>query len=173
MKVSDQERSLRLGRLWMEAQPKVFAFVYSAVSRRHDAEDVLQQVAVETARSFDRYDSNRPFLPWVLTIARRAVLRYFEQQQKRPVIYTDSTLELLAEYHAQPTTDSDEQAALRECVSQLPEKSRRLLGLRYDDSLSSTEIAAASGLTPESVRVVLSRIRKQLMGCVRSKLAPE
>lgn len=173
MKVSDRERSLRLGRLWMEAQPKVFAFIYSAVSRRHDAEDVLQQVAVETARSFDRYDPNRPFLPWVLTITRRAVIRFFEQQSKQPAIYTDSTLELLAEHFARSSPANDEQAALRECVSELPEKSRQLLGMRYDDNLSSTEMAAQSGLTPKSVRVVLSRIRKQLMGCVRGKLAPE
>ncbi|MEK6238057.1 MAG: sigma-70 family RNA polymerase sigma factor [Planctomycetales bacterium] len=163
----------RLTRLWIEAQPRVFSFVCAAVARRHDAEDLLQQVALETARSFDNYDPQRPFLPWVLTIARRQVIRFYEGQGKELTIFTPATLEMLADHHAGTSTAEDERQALAGCVDQLDAKSRRLLGMRYDDNLSSTSMAQRAGLTTGSVRVILSRIRKQLVNCVRGKLAGE
>ena len=169
----EQETERRLAQLWMEAQPRVFSFVCAAVARRHDAEDLLQQVALETARSFHNYDPQRPFLPWVLTIARRMVIRHYEKQRKELVIFTDATLDMLAQYHAGASRAEDEREALAECVEALDEKARGLLSMRYDDNLNSSTMAQRAGLTEGSVRVILSRIRKQLVDCVRGKLAGE
>lgn len=160
----------QLARLWMEAQSRVFAFVCAAVARRHDAEDLLQQVALEAAASFHNYDQQRPFLPWVLTIARRMVIRFYQRQRRQPAIFTEATLELLADFHAGSSRAEDERAALRECVEQLDRKSRQLLSMRYDDEMNSTDMAQRAGLTTGSVRVLLTRIRKQLLDCVRGKI---
>lgn len=165
---SDEQREL--AQLWMQAQPRVFSFVCAAVARRHDAEDLLQQVALEAASSFGNYDQSRPFLPWVLTIARRRVSRFYERQKRQPAIFAASTLEMLADYHAHSTRFEEEQVALYECVGKLDEKSRRLLTMRYDDELSTVDMAQQTGLTSGSVRVMLSRIRKQLVDCVLGKL---
>ena len=165
---ADQQR--KLAQLWMEAQPRVFAFVCTAVARRHDAEDVVQQVALEVADKFDNYDQSRPFLPWVLTIARRMVIRLYEQQKRQCVIFSDAALELLVDYHVRSSRAADEQDALQDCVRSLDEKSKSLLSMRYDDELNTDEMAERSGLTGGSVRVTLSRIRKSLLDCVRGKL---
>ena len=164
------EKQQQLAQLWMQAQPKVFSFVATAVTRRHDAEDILQQVALETASSFENYDASRPFLPWVLTIAHRMVIRFYERQKRQPVIFSESTLQVLVDYHVESSRTDDERAALQECVGKLDEKSRQLLSMRYDDDLNTSDMANRSGLTAGSVRVTLSRIRKQLIDCVRGEL---
>ncbi len=52
---------------------------------------------------------------------------------------------------------SAEAAAAVAAIQQLPEAYRETLAMRLVDGLSGPEIAAATGLTPESVRVNLHR----------------
>src|SRR6478752_4145777 len=70
-----QQASEQLARLWTEAQPIVAAFILSAIPDFHQAEDVLQQVAVVLVREFEQFDTSRPFLPWALGIARNLVAK--------------------------------------------------------------------------------------------------
>src|SRR4051794_12552203 len=70
-----QQSSEQLARLWTESQPVVAAFILSVIPDFHQAEDVLQQVAVVLVREFDRFDPSRPFLPWALGIARNLAMK--------------------------------------------------------------------------------------------------
>lgn len=63
-----QSRDL-LARSWVRAQPSVLAFLVASTPQLSDAEDLLQEVAAQAARQFDKYDPDRPFLPWALGIA--------------------------------------------------------------------------------------------------------
>ncbi len=56
----------------------VAAFVLSIIPDFHQAEDVLQQVAVVLVREFGQFDTSRPFLPWALGIARTWLLSRVE-----------------------------------------------------------------------------------------------
>lgn len=60
---------------WTKAQPFVAAYITSLLRDFHRAEDVLQQVAVILVRKFGEYDSQQPFLPWALGIARLETLK--------------------------------------------------------------------------------------------------
>ena len=62
----------RLTRLWLEAEPAVRAYVGASVRGFHDAEDVVQQVALTAARRFDEFDASRhrPFVRPAWTSAR-------------------------------------------------------------------------------------------------------
>ena len=57
-------------RLWTIAQPTVSAFIGSLVREIRDRDDVLQDVAVAFMSSFASYDATRPFMAWVIGIAR-------------------------------------------------------------------------------------------------------
>lgn len=167
---------LTLTRLWMEAQPRVLAFLGTVIPSFHDAQDLLQQTALEAARSFGSYDRERPFTPWVITIARRCVAGFFEQNRKRRerCVYTDVALDALAEYHGQPGLESQgRQLALAKCREHLDDKAARILKLRYEEERSSMEMAELMGMTSRSIRVALTRIRRQLADCVRRKLVGE
>jgi RNA polymerase sigma-70 factor (ECF subfamily) len=61
--------------------------------------------------------------------------------------------------------------ALEHCLDQLPEKSRRLLALRYDQSLKIEQIARELEATLDAVYQSLSRLRARLLDCINRRIS--
>jgi RNA polymerase sigma-70 factor, ECF subfamily len=164
----------RLTRLWREAEPSVQAYVFATVRRVHDAEDVVQQVAMTVARRFDEYDRSRPFVAWALWLAKSRIIDHYRKQEREKLVFSESLLERLAEalIQQQPQRGA-RQEALERCIEKLPEKSRQLLERRYVDDASMEGVAEAVQSTAASVRVMLYRVRNLLAECVQSELSRE
>jgi len=164
----------RLTRLWLEAEPAVRAYVGAAVREFHDAEDVVQQVALTAARRFDEFDASRPFLAWVLWLAKSRIVDHYRQQARERRLFSEGLLDrLAAALVSQQAELPARQAALERCLERLPEKSRRLLTLRYAEDASVAEVATAVQSTAGAVRVMLFRIRNLLSQCIEEQLANE
>jgi RNA polymerase sigma-70 factor (ECF subfamily) len=164
----------RLTRLWLEAEPAVRAYVGAAVREFHDAEDVVQQVALTAARRFDEFDASRPFLAWVLWLAKSRIVDHYRQQARERRLFSEGLLDrLAAALVSQQVELPARQAALERCLERLPEKSRRLLTLRYAEDASVAEVATAVQSTAGAVRVMLFRIRNLLSQCIEEQLANE
>ena len=82
---------------------------------------------------------------------------------QRDVVIEGSLLEL------EPRIDSYEES-LEFCLQKLPERSRRMLELRYTCAMSADEIASQLKMTVQSVYTRLSQIRVALRDCVRRQL---
>ncbi len=164
----------RLARLWLDAEPVVRAYVGAAVRGYFDAQDVTQQVALTVARRFDEYDGSRPFVAWALWLAKSRIADHCRKQGRERLVFSDSLLDQLAEalVERQPKVAA-RQAALERCLEKLPEKSRRMLNLRYAEETPVEEVAKALQSTPGSVRVMLFRIRNLLAQCIESEIAKE
>lgn len=169
----DQARQ-EFAKRWLEVEPAVSAYVFAAISGFHDAEDVVQRIALELARRFDEYDPNRPFAGWALWIAKSRVIDFYRFQGRCRVVFSDDLLQKLAETIAQQADGRNQRReALEACLDGLPEKSRRMLELRYVDELSAAEVAREIGSTSGSVRVLLTRVRAALADCIQRRLATE
>lgn len=164
----------RLSRLWMQSEPAVEAYVFAAVQRFQDAEDIVQQVALAAARRFEEYDESRPFVAWVLWLAKSRIIDHYRVQGRRKLVFSETLLDRtaarLVERQAAVHAGA---AALETCIDKLPPKSRKLLDLRYVEDASMEAIARAVDSTAGSVRVMLFRIRELLAECVRAELAKE
>ncbi|MCX7429679.1 MAG: sigma-70 family RNA polymerase sigma factor [Planctomycetia bacterium] len=164
----------RLSRLWMQAEPSVHAYVFAAVQRFQDAEDVVQQVALAAARRFEEYNGSRPFIGWVLWLAKSKIVDHYRAQGRQKLVFSESLLDQTASRLVErEAADRAGAAALERCVAKLPPKSRRLLDLRYVDDASMESIARAIDSTAGSVRVMLFRIRNLLADCIKAELAKE
>ena len=167
MQNSESENRRRLARFWMEAQPSVLAYINAAVPRFHDAEDLLQQVAEDVAGRFDCYDVSRSFVAWVLGIARFKIVDYY-RGHKDVVHLSDQALAALADAQCrQVDRIRPMHVALETCIDSLAPRARGILRLRYEQDLSSPEIACQLGSTAKSIRVTLTHIRRQLADCIR------
>ncbi|MEE2934490.1 MAG: sigma factor-like helix-turn-helix DNA-binding protein [Planctomycetota bacterium] len=58
-------------------------------------------------------------------------------------------------------------------MENLPERSRRLLDMRYLDEMAASGIASKIGSTIGSVRVLLTRVRGAVAECIQRRLAAE
>jgi len=160
-----------LAKNWGNAQTSLLAFITASVPQFSDAEDLLQEVAVEVAVRFDDYDPSRPFLPWALWIAKIKIAEFYRNRQRRQVVLVGNSLDALAEACVEIQESlSDEQFAIEKCLDQLTDRSRELLNLRYSEGISSPEIGARLGISVRYVRVALSRIRTTLTECVQAAM---
>ncbi len=172
--LDENERRQEFTHCWLAAEPSVSAYVFAAISGFHDAEDLVQQIAQEAARRFEQYDSTRPFLGWVLWIAKSRVIDFYRCRKRDHLVFSGELLESLGQAIAERAPErSHRREALEHCLEGLPEQSRRLLDLRYVAELPSADIAETVGLTVGSVRVLLVRVRNVLADCVQRRLAME
>jgi RNA polymerase sigma-70 factor (ECF subfamily) len=172
---SDVDSRTRLTQLWLESEPAVRLFVFAAIQRLQDAEDVLQQVAMTAAKRFDEYDPSRPFVGWALWLAKSRVVDHYRKQARQREVFSNALLDRLAAAVEQRTHQEStaRQQALEKCLKQLPPKSRAMLDLRYVDDLPVDSLAQKSGVTLGSAHVILSRIRDRLADCIKSRLRLE
>lgn len=162
----------QLARLWTESQPMVAAYILSLVSDFHQAEDVLQQVAVVVVRRFHEYDSGRPFLPWVLGVARNVSLEARREKARTRMSLLDDDLisQVQAEFEANSQVSTAIHHALRRCLQGQKGRMREILHLRYSHDLKPQGIAKRMGITSGAVRVILHRARETLRLCIERSL---
>lgn len=157
----------RLAELWHASQPSVSAYLFAAVPNHHDAEDLLGQVAVAVARDFDRYDESQPFVRWAIGIARHRVLNYRRKYAMSKVVFSQETIENLANaVPNDPARQSEFKAVLKQCIDKLHTQARKVITLRYEDELRPRHIAVELDMTPNAVSIILHRTRKALAQCV-------
>lgn len=171
----EREARERLTHLWMEAEPAVRAFVFASISRFADAEDVVQKVALNVARRFDDYDAERSFQAWALWIAKSRVIDHYRVQGREKLVFSEALMDQLAHTLVSRSAreQSDRAAAMENCIEKLPEKSKRLLALRYFENASAEEVAKTMASTAGSVRVTLHRVRNLLADCITQELRKE
>ncbi|QDV74077.1 sigma-70 family RNA polymerase sigma factor [Botrimarina mediterranea] len=168
----ESDRRCDFATLWAESYDKLRTYVRIFVPVLHDADDVLQDTAVAIAKDFDKYDPERPFLEWAVGVARNRVLQYYRKRGRdRRMIFDVDTVSKIegSLLELEPRIDSYEES-LEFCLQKLPERSRRMLELRYTCAMSADEIASQLKMTVQSVYTRLSQIRVALRDCVRRQL---
>ena len=159
-------------RLWVKAQPLVSSFVFASIRRPHDAEDVLQETATAALDDFASYDMQRPFLPWVMGIARFRILTYYRRHANEKLQFDDATLAAFAEAHASMEAESSERRhALNMCLERVRGRQRKALQMRYEEGFSVQQIAAALSTTANAISLLLHKVRKSLATCVERQLS--
>ncbi|HVR83372.1 MAG TPA: sigma-70 family RNA polymerase sigma factor [Planctomycetota bacterium] len=148
-----------------------------AMTRNRDAaEEIFQNVVVVVLREGPK-QTIRDFGAWTKEIVRRQALYYLRQKSRnalkvRPTNPTllDGLSLVLGEAELDEELASREERALRECVRKLPERSREMVTLRYDQRQSFQEIAGAVGSSELAVQRALCRVRKMLHDCIQNKV---
>jgi RNA polymerase sigma-70 factor, ECF subfamily len=157
--------------LFLRHQAEVKAFIGSLVKDRHARDDVFQEVALILWEKFPTYEPNRSFGAWARGIAAKKVLQRWEQARRLPLPFAPQTIQaLLDAFERTEARVPAQSAALERCLEDLPEKSRRLLVLRYEQALNLKQIAQQVGSTLDAVHKALSRMRVRLQECVEQRL---
>ena len=163
---------IELAALWTRAQPVVAGFVSSMVPNFHDAEDILQYVAMVLAKKFNEYDRKRPFAQWAMGIARYEILAYFRRQGQDRHIFDVKLVEQISEtYQEMGPRLGVIQDTLRRCMRRVKERDRQLLEMWYIDQQEPAEITRCLGIAKSTLYVILHRVRQGLKICIRRHLA--
>src|SRR4051794_31085988 len=120
-----------------------------------DAEDLVQDVFMSAMRQLRVLRTAAAFRGWLAAIARNRAIDYFRASKQR----ADFDERTLREHGVAADQEGFE---ILELIKRLPEAYRETLILRLVEGMTGPEIAARTGLTPESVRVNLCRGMKML-----------
>lgn len=168
---SSPDRLEQFTRLWVKNQRGVAAFIHMSLRNPHDTEDVLQEVATDASRNFDKYDASRPFVAWLIGIARQRLVDHYRKQDRQRVELSQDTLALLDQAYAETAEEIDDRlVSLRKCMEKLPEHHRVLVQRRYGFGDGLAEIAKSVGSSAKAVSAMLTRVRKLLADCVQQRM---
>ncbi len=158
--------------LFLKHQADVRAFIGSLVRDRHARDDVFQEVALTLWEKFRDYDRARPFGAWARGVAAKKVLQRWEKAGRSAQPFAPATIQAILDAYERTEARADVMGEAPErCLDDLPEKSRRLLALRYDEGLTLGEVARRVGSTLDAVHKALARLRTRLQECVEQRLA--
>jgi RNA polymerase sigma-70 factor, ECF subfamily len=138
----------------------------------HEAEDLAQDAFVTAYRKLNEFDVDRPFGPWVRSIAFN-LLRNHWRKFRVVGVGGNEELEAMVEQTIAARCDGREGrelSALRDCLEALDGPARALMERRYSDEASVREIAKEQGRGYSAVTMHLHRVREILANCVRAKL---
>ncbi|MGH2605307.1 MAG: RNA polymerase sigma factor [Anaerolineales bacterium] len=157
------------GEIVRRYQTSVFNVCYRLLGERREAEDQAQEAFLRAYQRLHSYDAERPFGPWVRTIAGRLCLNHLERRRANP-LPLDEEIDRLPAGEGEPEgahRAAERQGAIRRALLTLPPKQRTALELRHFGGLSYAEIAEAMWLPLTDVKSHLFRGRRSLAEMLR------
>ncbi len=148
-------------------QTRLRGFLVGVVRSQRDVDDLMQEAALEMWKNRDRYDSQRPFVPWAFGVTSNVLARHRRRLSKEKLVFAEDVVQLLAEAHMNHADVLDVQREkLRDCLDSLPEKDRGLIQERYQRAKSVAVIASDLKSPQKTVYSRLKSIRDRLYKCI-------
>lgn len=148
--------------------PRIYNYFRYLCADRALAEDLTSTTFEKAWRARDRYRKDlSAFSTWLLTIARNAATDHFRRERGALGHGRDLPLDTAGDW---PGADSPEAAVTRRAdlerlaalLSQLPDRDRELVALKYGAELNNREIARVLEMSESNVGTTLSRVVARL-----------
>ena len=144
-------------------RPKVLRAALGWLGDEQEAREVAQEALLKAWAARDRYDSDRPFYPWLRTIVRNTARDRKARRRHREISGLDTErVGSLDRGPEQQAVVSDATARLRAALERLSDDYREIIVLRHFEDLSYAEIGEVLGIAQGTVMSRLFRARKAL-----------
>ena len=147
-------------------QKPVFNLCYRMLGSAEEAEDAAQETFWRAYQSIKKYNPDRSFGTWILSIAAHYCI---DQHRKRklPILEIDDYFaETIADHHTPNpeavSLQNEYQTKIQDLLNELPELDRAAIILRYWHEGSEQEISQILGISVNAVKSRLHRARKKL-----------
>lgn len=156
------------GQLVEEYQSAVFNLAYRMLGDPQEAEDAAQEAFLRAYANLARYDTQRSFKTWVLSIASNHCI---DRLRKRRLTWLSIEEEGMMPHPALVSSepgpedaylDEERSESIQELLSQIPPDYRAVVVLRYWYDMSYAEIADSLDTTESAIKSRLFRARQAL-----------
>lgn len=154
------------------------AFLRMIGVARDAVDDLAQETFLVAYREWGSFDPHQDLGKWLRGIARNLVRNELRKSSRRTRLLQEEVTQHLLQASESAadeglTFEERDFHALRDCVEQLPQKSRQLVSGKYCDEWNATFLADQLQMSATAVRLALMRIRRQLRSCIEERLAYE
>ena len=158
----------------LDARPRLVAGAFAVVRDVHSAEDVFQEVLLRALRMRESFSDEGGVLAWARVTARNLGIDQVRRAGRLDEILSELALDAL-DARLEETADSQRQRveAMRVCLEKLPDESRLLLRMRYDEGRKAAELARLLRRNETAIYKALSRLHQALRQCIKQRLAAQ
>jgi RNA polymerase sigma-70 factor (ECF subfamily) len=153
------------------SQRALYGYIYSLVGSRDQADEILQETNLVLCRKIGEFDGRVQFTTWACRIAYFEVLAGRKRLSRERLTFLDQSLLDAVAGHAEQIAaqESEMLPLLRECMGELPARSRQMVEQRYTGGGTVQTLSETLGRSSGSIRVALHRIRTTLLECIQRK----
>jgi RNA polymerase sigma-70 factor (ECF subfamily) len=162
-------------------QQTVFNLVYHNIGYRNDVEDIAQKIFSKVYFSLPKFDTKRPFFPWLYRIAINQCYDELRRSRRRRVhTFTELSLEetesiekLINQHEAPPEPAEDRRelhALLHKMMAELPDQQRTAVILRDLELVPYEKMAEIMKCTEQAARLKVFRARMRLRDLMEKAL---
>ena len=151
---------------------KVYAVCLSLLHNAQDAEDLTQDTFVAAFRSLDKFDQQRPFLPWVTRIAANLSINFLKRRRQTVPLEESLADDPAADDPAEAAEEQDLVRHVYEALGQLSEQQQTIFLLYHRESLPYADIAKQLALPLGTVKTQLHRARAKVRELVSEHRRP-
>jgi len=136
----------------------------------HDREDLINDIALELWKSFERFKGNSKISTWIYRVAINISINYKRKKKK------DSFFSFLDDFKKVDSLpwlieqdNSSESEILYNCIDELNEINKAII-LLYLDGNSHDEISEIMGISKTNVGTRIGRIKEQIRNLAITKI---
>lgn len=148
-----------LRQFYLRYAREIYLYLYSLCKSAETAEDLMQEVFLKALLSWD--DTGGNLRAWLYKVARNRCLNEL-RAKKHETVMEEMTLADEAPSPVEKYLKDERKRALYQGMMTLPQRQREILELYYFSEMSMKEIAVFLKVTPENVRVLAHRAKKNL-----------
>ena len=134
-----------------------------------DVEDIVQDILLSLHRARASWDPARPFMPWLVTIARSRITDHGRRYMRRTAINRAAS-DIAGAFSDMRTDTSAENVinlmSVRRAMEVLSPTERQAFELLRLRELSLTEAAQLSQSTPSALKVALHRAKRKMKAVI-------
>lgn len=146
--------------LMEQFQPPVYRLCLRLVGRREDAEDAVQESFVRAWRSLRSWDSERPFLPWLMAIAANRCRTLLARRSRSKVLYnSDAAFDVAA---PAPSEHREAMELIRATLAELRPDHAAAFRMFHEQGLAYDDIANQLDRPLGTVKTWIHRARRDL-----------
>lgn len=148
-------------------QGPVFGLCYRMLGQREEAEDAMQETFVRVVRNLHRWDPNRAFEPWLLTIAGNRCRTRLAKRKRRP---KSQTLDYPIQDSSHLETAANNLAEeVRVALHGVRDDYKQAFLLFYKRQFCYAEIAKQMDIPLGTVKTWVHRARRELIDRLKKR----
>ena len=156
-------------------QSNIMALSVNILGSYDDARDIVQETFVQAYVHLDRFDLQRNFKTWLLSIAAKRCLDFL-RKRKSFLNYFLKHSRTLQEERIREYKGIEDSEIFYPLLKRMKDKERIALVLKINEEYSAKEIASVLDCSESTARVHLfnakQRLKKQLTGVKKTKKIP-
>lgn len=150
-----------LSRLYRTYQKEIYLYLYSLCGNAAVAEDLAHETFLKALLSLP--DGHTNMRAWLYLVARNLFFNYQKKERRKvPLDTLQEQSDPRSQALLERMLEDENRKLLYAALRHLEDRKREILLLHYFGGLSQKEIAAILHLTPENVRILAYRAKREL-----------